>query len=391
LALAGPGARVVAQRNSHASVIDGLVLSGGTAGFVLPEHDPELGIMHCVTAGSLARALDENAGTTVAFVVSPTYYGMTADVAALAEVAHARGVALVVDQAWGAHFGFHTGLPETALALGADAMLTSTHKIAGSLTQSAMLHIGDTGRIDADAVARFLRLLRSTSPSSLLIASLDSARRQLVMHGEQLLHETLRAIEVAQTTLRTIPGIRLVDEQYVGRMGIAGYDPFRIVLDVRETGCTGYEIADELRRNYDVHVELPQHTTIVLLIGLDESEATLRRVAGDVEEAVNRLRRPDPIRPISEAVFTGAPAMAAPPREAFMDEGERVPVDLAVGRTSCESIAAYPPGVPTLLPGELISAQIVQHLRTVVAAGARLHGASDPRFETVIVMTTAPK
>jgi arginine/lysine/ornithine decarboxylase len=386
LAVAGPGTSIVAQRNSHASVVDGLVLSGGIASFVSPEYDPELGIMHCVTARSLQRALDENPDARVAFVVSPTYYGMTADVAELADVAHARDVALVVDQAWGPHFGFHPDLPETALALGADAMLTSTHKIAGSLTQSAMLHIGDSGRIDADAVARVLRLLRSTSPSSLLIASLDSARRQLAMHGEQLLHETLKAIRAAHAKLRTVPGVRLVDEQYVGRMGIAGYDPFRIVLDVRETGCTGYEIADELRRAYDVHVELPQHATIVLLIGLGESESTLMRVAGDVEEAVARLRKPDALRPISEAVAAEHPVMVVPPRAAFLDAGERVPVDLAVGRISCESIAAYPPGVPTLLPGERISATVVSHLRAIVAAGARLHGASDPAFESVVVM-----
>lgn len=390
LALAGTGTRIVAQRNSHASIVDGLVLSGGTASFVSPEYDPDLGIMHCVTAAALAQTLDAHPEVGVAFVVSPTYYGMTADVAELAEVAHTRDVALVVDQAWGPHFGFHPDLPATALALGADAMLTSTHKIAGSLTQSAMLHVADTGRIDADAVARVLRLLRSTSPSSLLIASLDSARRQLAMHGEQLLHETLRAIGAAHAKLRTVDGVQLVDERYVGRMGIAGYDPFRIVLDVRGTGCTGYEIADELRRAYDVHVELPQHSTIVLLIGLGESEAALMRVAGDVEEAVARLRRPEPLRPISEAAAAETPTMAVPPRQAFLDAGERVPVDQAVGRVSCESIAAYPPGVPTLLPGERISAEVVGHLRAIVAAGARLHGASDPSFETVTVMIDEP-
>jgi arginine decarboxylase len=386
LAIAGPGTHSVAQRNSHASIVDGLVLSGGTAGFVAPEYDDELGITHCVTAGSLERALQANPTAKVAFVVSPTYYGMAADVAALAAVAHARDVALVVDQAWGPHFGFHADIPATALAQGADAMLTSTHKIAGSLTQSAMLHIAATGRVDADAVARVLRLLRSTSPSSLLIASLDAARRQLVMHGEQLLHETLQAIRAARAKLRTIDGVRIVDERWVGAMGIAGYDPFRIVLDVRGTGCTGYDIGDELRRTYDVHIELPQRTTIVLLIGLGESEATLLRIAGDVEETVGRLRRPVPLQPIAETVLGEAPVMAVSPRDAFLGTGERVPVDLAVGRISCESIAAYPPGVPALLPGERISAAVVAHLRAVVRAGARLHGASDPSFETVTVL-----
>src|SRR5919197_6677906 len=260
LALAPLDTRIVAQRNSHTSIVDGLVLSGGIPHFVAPEYDAELGITHAVTPEALEAALREAPDARAAFIVSPTYYGMAADVGALAEVAHAAGVPLVVDQSWGPHFGFHEGLPPTALSQGADAMLTSTHKIAGSLTQSAMLHVGVRGepsRVDVGAVARAMRLLRSTSPSSLLLASLDGARRQLVLHGEQLLHETLEAIAVARAKLETIPGIALVDASLVGRMGIAGYDPLRIVLDVRGTGRTGYEIADALRRSYDVHVELP--------------------------------------------------------------------------------------------------------------------------------------
>ena len=142
LALAPLGAPVVVQRNSHASVIDGLVLSGGHPTFVAPEYEDELGMAHGVTPESLRRALEATPEARAAFIVSPTYYGMSADVAGCAEVAHAAGVPLVVDQAWGPHFGFHPALPAAALALGADAMITSTHKIVGSLTQSAMLHVG---------------------------------------------------------------------------------------------------------------------------------------------------------------------------------------------------------------------------------------------------------
>src|SRR5918995_147357 len=298
LALAPLGTRIVAQRNSHASIVDGLVLSGGVPSFVAPEYDGERGITHCVTPAALEQALREAPDARAAFVVSPTYFGMAADVAGLAEVAHAAGVPLVVDQSWGPHFGFHDALPPTALSQGADAMLTSTHKIAGSLTQSAMLHISGSGRVDIGAIARALRLLRSTSPSSLLIASLDAARRQLSLHGEQLLWETLAAIEVARDKLETIPGIALVDDALVGRMGVAGYDPLRIVLDVRGTGRTGYEIADALRQSYDVHAELPMQATVVFVVGLGESVAALRRLAGDVEETVKRIAEPGATAPI---------------------------------------------------------------------------------------------
>src|SRR5919206_4125245 len=186
LALAPRGTRIVAQRNSHASIVDGLVLSGGLPSFVAPEYDAELGITHCVTPAALEAALAGAPDARAAFIVSPTYYGMAADVAGCAEVSHAAGVPLVVDQAWGSHFGFHPDLPPSALQQGADAVLTSTHKIVGSLTQSAMLHVAPTGRIDVAAIARAVRLVRSTSPSSLLMASLDVARRHLAVHGEAL-------------------------------------------------------------------------------------------------------------------------------------------------------------------------------------------------------------
>src|SRR4051794_15343197 len=319
LALAPLGTRVVAQRNSHTSIVDGLVLSGGIPSFVAPEYDLELGITHAVTPAALEAALREAPDARAAFVVSPTYYGMAADVRGLAEVAHAAGVPLVVDQSWGPHFGFHDALPPTALSQGADAMITSTHKIAGSLTQSAMLHVGsraDPGWIDVGAVGRAVRLLRSTSPSSLLLASLDAARRQLVLHGEQLLHETLEAIEVARRKLETIDGIALVDASVVGRFGVAGYDPLRIVLDVRGTGRTGYEIAHALRRSYDVHLEMPTQATIVFVVGLGESATALRRLAGDIEETVKRVARPG-----TTAGIVGPPLsneMAVPPREAFL-------------------------------------------------------------------------
>jgi arginine decarboxylase len=390
LALAPPGARVVAQRNSHSSLVDGLVLSGGLPAFVAPEYDDELGMAHGVTPQALADALAEAAREgpppRAAFVVSPTYYGMAADVAGLAGAAHDAGVPLVVDQAWGPHFGFHEALPPSALAQGADAVLTSTHKTAGSLTQSAMLHVAADARVDLPAVSRAVRLLRSTSPSSLLMASLDAARRQLALHGEQLLHEALAGIGRAREKLADVDGLALVDHAFVGRPGVAGYDPLRIVLDVRATGVTGYEMAEALRRSYDAQVELATQATLVLVVGMGESPQALERVAGDVEEVVRRLSAPGSTAPIVRPPGTLHNPMAVAPRDAFLGEAEEVPADEAVGRISCESIAGYPPGIPALLPGERIGADTVSYLRELVAAGARLHGASDPSFERVTVL-----
>jgi arginine decarboxylase len=353
---------------------------------VPPAYDAELGMAHGVEPAALRDALAAAPDARAAFIVSPTYYGMAADVAACAEVAHAAGVPLVVDQSWGPHFGFHEALPPSGLSQGADAVLTSTHKIAGSLTQSAMLHVGHGERIDPAAVGRAIRLVRSTSPSSLLLASLDGARRQLALHGEQLLHETVQAIEACREKLASIASIALVDSAFVGRPGIAGYDPLRIVVDVRETGRTGYEVAEALRRSYDVIPELATQATIVFLVGLAERRETLLRLAGDLEEVVKRIGIEGSIAPIVRPSATLRNEMAVAPRAAFLGEAEEVGVDDAVGRVSCESIAGYPPGIPALLPGERISAETVAYLRELVASGARLHGASDPRFERVHVL-----
>ncbi len=386
LSLARPGEHVLVQRNSHASVVDGLVLSGGSASFIAPEYDAELGMAHGVTPEALEQALERDPRTRAAFIVSPTYYGMSADIAACAEVAHAAGAALVVDNAWGAHFGFHPALPESPLHLGADAVLASTHKIVGSLTQSAMLHVAGDGKVDADAVGRAVRLVRSTSPSSLLLASLDSARRQIAIHGEALLERTLAASAAARAAIDEVPGCSVVGEGMVGRPGIAGWDPLRIVIDVRGTGCTGYEVAGALRASYDIYVELATHATIVLVLGIAQPVEPLQHFAHDFAETVRRISREGQEHEIARPQAALEHETVIPLRAAFLGEGETVPVDEAIGRISCESIAGYPPGVPALLPGERVTGEVVGYLRELRDAGARLHGAADPNFETVRVL-----
>ncbi len=383
LALAPPGRRVVIQRNSHASLIDGLVLSGGCPCFVAPEYDSELGMAHGVTPEALQESFARSPDARAAFVVSPTYYGMAADVEACAEVAHRADAALIVDNAWGAHFGFHPSLPESPLRLGADAMIASTHKIVGSLTQSAMLLVGAGELVDSGALARAVRLVRSTSPSALLMASLDAARRQLAIHGESLLSETIAAAARARAAIDAVPGCAVVGEGFVGRPGIAGWDPLRIVIDVRGTGATGYEVATALRAAYDIHAELATHATLVLVLGLGQPVAPLERLPHDLAEIVKRIAVPGEAPPVVRPPTSFEHETAIPPRDAFLGESEAVAVEESVGRISCEAVAGYPPGVPALLPGERITAEVIDYLRELTAAGARLHGAADPSFATV--------
>ena len=385
LALAPLGRHVIAQRNSHASIVDGLVLSGGNPIFIEPEYDSELGMALGVEPAKLAALLAEHPEVRTAFIVSPTYYGLTADVAGCVEVAHAAGVALVVDQSWGAHLGFHPDLPPSALELGADAVLTSTHKLGGSMTQSAILHLGSSERIDEAALSRAIRILRSTSQSTLLLASLDAARRQLATRGEELLDQTLAKLVGVRQRLAAIDKIELVDESFVGRPGIAGFDPIRIALDVRAVGCTGLEFLTELCDRHDVHPEMAAQATVVFVVGLAETDEQLDRLVTAVEASAAELSRGAvDVAPVKRPGVSGGCVVA--PREAFLGEAEVIALDHAIGRISCESIAGYPPGIPALLPGERVSADVIEHLRATAAAGSRLHGASDPTLTTIAVL-----
>jgi arginine decarboxylase len=394
---------VVVQRNSHTSVIDGLVLSGGRPFFATAEYDEELAMALCVTPQALAdaavsaqAAARDDPGTPAAdaaFIVSPTYYGATADIGACARVCHEAGLALVVDQAWGPHFGFHPDVPQSALALGADAVLTSTHKIAGSLTQSALLHARDSRWLDLERLERTVRLVRSTSPSALLMASLDGARRQLAIAGRGMLGDTLARRATASAEIAAIAGCDVVPRRDDGWTSVLAWDPMRIVIDVRGTGASGHEVAVALAHEFNVHVELATHAVIVLVLGVNEPVLPLERFPSQLAAVVadvgkGRGRRDGGGR-VARAPQPAASHASMSPREAWLADSERIAVADAVGRISAEAIAGYPPGIPTLLPGEPVTAEIVAYLRELVEVGVKLHGASDPHFETLAVVAEA--
>jgi lysine decarboxylase len=379
---------VVVQRNVHSSTIDGLVLSGLRPTFVQPELDPELHIAHCVTPDALAAALDATPSAVGAMVVSPTYFGAAADVQGLAEAAHARGVPLVVDEAWGAHFTFHEDLPEAALAAGADLVVSSTHKIVGSLTQSAMLHLGrdSTGRLDQDVVDRTVTLVESTSPNSLLFASLDAARRHAAAGGREMLAETIAAVAEARDAVRAIPGLDVLDERLVGRGGVAAWDPIRLAIDVRGTGRTGYELGLLLHDRYDVNFELEGENVVVAVFGMGERATNQgRRLVDALERGIGELETAPPSEhpPFAEPPPWGSLVMS--PREAFLGPQEVVPIGGAAGRVAAESLAAYPPGIPNVLPGERMTAETLDYALATLDHGGTLRGASDRRLETVRV------
>jgi arginine decarboxylase len=379
---------VVVQRNVHSSIIDGLVLSGLRPTFVSPEIDPELGIAHCVTPDALAAALDAEPDAEAVLLVSPTYFGAVARVADLAEVAQSRGIPLVVDEAWGSHLYFHEGLPAGALRGGADMVLSSTHKIVGSLTQSAILHLGKGGRVDEDIIDRSVTLVESTSPNALLTASLDAARRYAVTKGHELLDVTLKTLEKTRERVREIPGLDVLDERLAGRTSVAAWDPLRLSVDVRGTGATGHRVAELMREKDDVVLELFSENVIVAVFGIGETEtASADRLVEALRHAVEQIGPSDldERRAFAEPPPWGPLELA--PRDAFLGPQEVVPFEQAEGRIAAESLAAYPPGVPNVLPGERLTGPTIAYIADSLAHGGMVRGASDRSLRTIRVVT----
>jgi arginine decarboxylase len=388
LALGQRGGAAVVQRNVHSSTIHGLVLGGVRPVFVAPGVDDDLGIAHCVDPHELAATLDRTPDAVAAFVVSPTYFGAAADVEGLARVCRERGVALVVDEAWGAHFRFHDRLPQDALAAGAHAVISGTHKLIGSLTQSAMLHLGHDcpAQLDEAGVARALRLVRTTSPSSLLLASLDAARANVDARGAELLHRALAEMDVLKQRIGDVCGLSVLGDELVGRHGVAGVDPLRLAIDVRAAGVDGHLLAADLLRTADINLELVTDRVLIAHVGIGEPLAA----GGErLVEALRAVLADAPAAPPSSC--SGAPAAcfgesAMSPRDAFFAAHDVLALRDAVGRVSADSIAVYPPGIANVLPGERLTRPLVDYLLEMTLRGFPLRGTWDERTGSVRVV-----
>lgn len=379
-----PEQRVLVQRSAHSSFIDGIILAGITPVFVQPVIDDRYGIAHGLSAPELERTLAETVDAKAVYVVSPSYFGAVADVAAMAQVAHAAGVPLMVDEAWGAHFGFHPKLPRNSLSLGADLVVSSTHKLGGSLTQSAMIHLGHGPFADALAplVQRAYMITMSTSQSALLLASLDIARHALVT-GRARMGEAVEAAERIRAEIRRRGRFQIVSDTWDFDEVVAS-DPLRISVDVRAAGLNGHAARDELMRTERIYTEISTDACIVAFLGPG--------FAPDSHRFVDALHR---LKPTAELAYADTHTLSLPhfgepgmrPRDAWFAPAATVPAGEAVGRVSADSLAAYPPGIPNVMPGEVITRELIDFLRAVAASpGGYVRGAIDPAVDYLRVV-----
>ncbi|MGI2906453.1 aminotransferase class I/II-fold pyridoxal phosphate-dependent enzyme [Tolypothrix sp. VBCCA 56010] len=395
LATCGMGDKIILPRNVHSSVVAGLILSGAMPIFVNPEYDPILDIAHSITPASVQAALSEHPDAKAVMIVYPTYYGVCGDVEAIASLVHQYNIPLLVDEAHGAHFAFHPQLPIPALAAGADLSVQSIHKTLGAMTQASMLHIQGL-RIDSDRLNKALQLVQSTSPSYILLASLDAARQQMALHGFELMSRTLQLADEARTRISQIPGLSILHfppfpPSPLPPSFFVALDKTRLTVTVSGLGLTGFE-AEEILDELGVTAEFASLQNLTFIISLGNNAQDIEQlVQGFTTLAANhRIKKEKNDLKLSKLVWdnfiTVGNSVRMSAREAFFAESETLPIQETTERICAEIVCPYPPGIPVLMPGEVISQTDVEYLQQIQLIGGFISGCADASLNTLKVV-----
>jgi len=393
LGVLSPGDEVIVARDLHKSMLAALILTGARPVYVAPRLHPELGIGVGVHPDDVAAALDAHPAARLVALVSPSYFGVAADLAAITRAAHARDVAVYVDEAWGPHFAFHPELPPSAMAVGADGAVTSTHKMLSSLSQSSILNVR-SGRVAPARIASAVKLTQTTSPLLPLFASIDSCRRQMVLNGEALLSQTLGLAAHARRRLGMLPGLEVLDADRLD-LGPHQLDPTKLIVDVAGLGLTGFMAERALRERFAIAPEGSDLSSVILMVTIGDTRSSVDQLVGAFAalcaEGVPVHEPPGlPVAagalPRSSGAVIGPGVQAMTPRDAFFAEARTVPLAGAVGEVAAELVTPYPPGIPVLAPGEVISADKLAYLAHGSAHGMYVCGPADPTLATIRVV-----
>lgn len=388
MSVCGPGDKIIVPRNVHKSILTGIVLSGALPVFMSPELDYRLGIAHGVSLESVRTALDQHPDAKGVLVINPTYYGVSADLKAIVELAHARGVPVLVDEAHGVHINFHEELPLSAMQAGADLAATSVHKLGGSMTQTSVLNLRE-GFVHAGRVQAIMSMLQTTSTSYLLLASLDVARKQLATRGRQLIDRAVRLATEARQSINAIPGLYCFGPEIIGQSSARfEFDPTKLCINVQDLGVSGAEMERLLRDEFNIEVELSDLYNILCIISLGDVREDVELLLKALQTFSERFYRNQAGSRIKVRIPT-TPILAMSPREAFYAETEEVLLEESEGRVIAESIMVYPPGIPIFLPGEIVSQENLEYIAECIEVGLPVQGTEDLDIKRVKVVRTA--
>ena len=384
LTVVGPGDKILVPRNVHKSIMSAIVFAGAIPIFIHPEVDIELGISHGISPESVERALDRYPDAKAVLVINPTYFGFVADLKRIVDIVHKRDIPVIVDEAHGVHIKFHEDLPLSAMQAGADMAATSVHKLGGSMTGSSILNIRE-GLVSAKRAQAVFSMLTTTSTSYPLLASLDTARRQLAIHGYDLLDDAIRLAKDTRKRINSIPHLFCVGRERLGSSATYDMDPLKLLISVKDLGITGHEAEEWLRHNANIEVELSDLYNILCIITLGDTKKETNLL---INALIRMSKAFDSEAAIKETNVNipEIPALAMTPRDAFYAQTESIPLSEAEGYICAEFIMVYPPGIPIFIPGEIITQDNIDYIQMNIEAGLPVQGPEDATLQTIRVI-----
>ncbi len=383
LSVCKEGDKIIIPRNVHRSAINALIISGVLPVYVDPGVDMHLGIPLGMAMADVERAMNENPDAKAVFVNNPTYYGICSDLAKITRMAHARGMKVLVDEAHGTHLYFGANMPVNAMAAGADMAAVSMHKTGGSLTQSSFLLVGKKAGISEGHVRSIINLTQTTSGSYLLMSSLDIARKYYATQGRELCAQVVKSAEYARAEVNRIGGYYAYSDELVNGDSIFAFDRTKLSIYTRDVGLEGIEVYDKLRDLYDIQMELGDLGNVLAIISPGDRWKDIERLVSALAEIKRRYGDEGKSELGHEYIN---PQIVLSPKQAFYGEQETVKITESAGRVSCEFVMCYPPGIPIIAPGELLTPEIIENIAYSKKSGCFMTGTEDMDVEYIRVI-----
>ena len=379
------GEKIIIPRNVHKSITAGIILSGAIPVYMQPEIDSSVGVALNVTPETVKNILEQHPDAKAVLIVNPTYYGVATDVETIAKMVHSYGIPLIVDEAHGPHLRFNDRLPVSSMDAGADMCAQSTHKIVSSMTQSSMLQIRD-GLVDLKRVKTVMSLLQTTSPSYILLASLDCTRKQLALEGKELIDYSLDLADYARGEINKMQGLYCFGKEVLEKPGAFAWDSTKILITCKDLGISGYDLERILAEKYFVQLEMADLYNGLAVFSYGDTKESVDALLSALREISQTELHKLPQK-INVIDVPAIPESALSPREAFHSYTASLPIEDTIGLISAEFLMAYPPGIPILCPGEIVTKEIIEYIQAMKKAGLYVQGTVDPDVNFLNIVT----
>ena len=375
------GEKIILPRNVHRSVINAMILCGAIPVYVNPETNEQLGISLGMKVSEVKRAIAEHPEAKAIVVNNPTYYGICSDIKTIVKLAHDNNMLVLADEAHGTHFYFCDDMPPAAIHSGADIAAVSMHKSGGSLTQSSFLLTGEG--VNADYVRQIINLTQTTSGSYLLMSSLDLSRRNLAINGKEIFGKIKSMVNYARSEINEIGDYYAYSSELVNGDSVFAFDETKLSIHTLNTGLAGIEVYDILRDDYDIQTEFGDMGNLLAYISVGDREKDIERLISALSEIRRRFKRDKTGMLDTEYI---SPKVIETPQKAFYADKEQIPIAQSANRVCSEFVMCYPPGIPILAPGELITPQIIEYISYAKEKGCTLLGTEDINTNLVNVL-----